>query len=83
MTCPYSLLHVALADEDRTRDDPIGRIVIDLGQLNQRTQYDSWYPLQYGHLKRHAGKLGVVRLRKEWMDFNHNLGKELETGMTA
>ena len=63
VTCPYSLLHVAFADEDRNKDDPIGRVVIDLGQLNQRTVYDSWYPLQFGHLKRHARKLGVARLR--------------------
>jgi len=63
VSCPYSLLHIAVMDDDRGTDDPVGRVVVDLGQLCQRTVYDGWWPLQYGIRKRHAHKRGLLRLR--------------------
>jgi hypothetical protein len=63
LTCPFSICYVALKDEDRGAHDDIGRVALELGGLRQRTVYDCWFPLQYGQLRRHAGKRGSIRLR--------------------
>lgn len=64
VTCPYSTLHVAIVDEDFvSQDDGLGRIVLELGALKAGTEYDCWFPLQYGTLKRHVAERGAVRLR--------------------
>ena len=61
--CPYSMLHVALYDDDRTSDDPLGRVVVDIWNLFSHTTYDCWWPLQYGQVQKHVQRRGAVRLR--------------------
>lgn len=61
--CPYSMVHVAVFDDDRMRDDPLGRVVIDIWNFVTDTTYDCWWPLQYGVVKRHVRARGAVRLR--------------------
>ena len=70
VTCPYSAVNVAVNDEDEglLPDDPLGRVILDLSQINGRTVYDAWYDLQYGFHERAKGKRGAIRLRfsVEW-----------------
>ena len=61
--CPYSCVYVALKDEDVVgSNEVIGRVIIELGSLYARTQYDCWLPLARSNL-RHPGRMGAVRLR--------------------
>ena len=63
--CPYSSIDIAMNDEDigAAVDDSIGRICIDLSQVNGRTVYDEWFPLQYCRLRREVGHRGSLRVR--------------------
>ena len=63
LTCPYSIVYIALKDDDVGADDDIGRVVLELGGLRSETVFDFWFPLQYGSIRRLIGKRGAVRLR--------------------
>ena len=63
ITCPYSVIFVAVMDDDTIKDDPIGRVMIELGTLRANTVYDCVFALQYGPFTKHSGKRGLVRLR--------------------
>ena len=63
ITCPYSVIFVAVMDGDPIKDDPIGRVMIELGTLRANTVYDCVFALQYGPFTKHSGKRGLVRLR--------------------
>ena len=54
---------MAVQDEDLLRDDPLARLVLELGSVVPGTQYDCWYPLQRSPFARHTRKLGSIRLR--------------------
>ncbi len=72
ITCPYSVINVAVNDEDEglAPDDPLGRVLLDLSQMHGRTVYDCWLHLQYGFHARAKGKRGSIRLRyhMDWLD---------------
>lgn len=70
---PSSDLKVALFDDDGgigvASDEAVGRVVVSLGGMHPRTQFDVWLPLQRETFRNHAGKaFGQVRLRYriEW-----------------
>ena len=63
ITCPYSTVFIGVNDEDRGKDDGLGRVVVSLTSLRAHTLYDTWFPLQFGTLKYHVGRRGYVRLR--------------------
>lgn len=48
VSCPYSTCDISINDEDEGPfpDDSVGRVSIDLSQLQGRTVYDAWYYLQ-------------------------------------
>ena len=37
---------VALLDDDRMGDDPLGRVVVDIWNFFSKTTYDCWWPLR-------------------------------------
>ena len=67
---PYSVLYVSMMDYDgrkttlvRAPDDPIGRVAVQLGRLFAGCEYDCWFDLGLGAIKKPDGSLGRVRLR--------------------
>jgi hypothetical protein len=71
VTHPNSDLRVALFDHDDgivDDDDKLGRVVISLGGMYPRTEYDAWFPLQRKATQHHLKRHGRVRLRYrlEW-----------------
>ena len=71
VTHPNSDLRVALFDHDDgivDDDDKLGRVVISLGGMYPRTEYDAWFPLQRKATRHHLKRHGRVRLRYrlEW-----------------
>lgn len=67
VTCPFSILYIALKDEDNAiynYDDDIGWVAVELNDLRPSTLYDCNFPLQSGNpLKNHKGGRGLLRLR--------------------
>ena len=59
----YSKVYIGVKDaDDRTADDNVGRVVLELASLIERTVYDCWLPLTCYNINR-PGKVGEIRLR--------------------
>ena len=64
VTTPYSCAYVSLMDEDYPDpDDPLGRVVLEMGTLISGTEYDAWFPVQMSRLVAPKGHKGWLRLR--------------------
>ncbi|XP_043929616.1 extended synaptotagmin-3-like [Protopterus annectens] len=62
---PGQDLEVDLYDEDPDKDDFLGSIVIDLGEVMKDRVVDEWFPLN-------DVKSGAVHLRLEWLSLTTN-----------